>query len=180
MARRQHVTLTLLAVTVFLSLVYFMSGGRSKTEYEVQLQYDDFGPSDYDTPAEAPSGSDGLVDASKPSLDLSDRILTGGSIAPKLANATAKYVALSSLPSSPLVANILVPYLPRRPIPLLTLRLFQSRTRPSVLETPAHDDGALSGHALRGRQPGTQDIHPAIRAAVPLRRVRCTLPEAAA
>ncbi|KAH6615477.1 ERV/ALR sulfhydryl oxidase domain-containing protein [Chaetomium sp. MPI-SDFR-AT-0129] len=91
MARRQHVTLTLLAVTVFLSLVYFMSGSRSKAEYGYETTHNDvFDPSDYDTLTETPSGSDGLVDASKPSLDISDRILTGGSIAPKLANATAK------------------------------------------------------------------------------------------
>ncbi|KAL2194083.1 ERV/ALR sulfhydryl oxidase domain-containing protein [Corynascus similis CBS 632.67] len=59
MARRQHLTLTLIAFTAFLGLTFFMATGKASVEYS-------------------------------PAPELSERILTGGSIAPKLENATAK------------------------------------------------------------------------------------------
>jgi FAD-linked sulfhydryl oxidase len=65
MARRQHVTLTVvLGFIIFLAVTYTFSGGRPH-----------IGFSDKET---------------KLDLGLSDSILTGGSIAPKLENATAK------------------------------------------------------------------------------------------
>lgn len=82
MARR-HLTLTLLAVTLFLSLTYFMAG-RSNAAYTPATTKLDttFLPGDADD-----SASDSL---SPVTGDISDRILQGGSIAPKLGNATAK------------------------------------------------------------------------------------------
>lgn len=86
MARRQHLTLTLLAVMLFLSLTYFMAG-KSNTEYAPTTKLDDtFSPGAPDDSARdsLPAGD------SFSAGDISDRILQGGSIAPKLGNATAK------------------------------------------------------------------------------------------
>jgi hypothetical protein len=81
MARR-HLTLTLLAVTLFLSLTYFMTG-KSNTAYAPTTKLDDtFLPGDAD---------DSTGGTLATGADISDRILQGGSIAPKLGNATAKY-----------------------------------------------------------------------------------------
>ena len=64
MARRQHITLiAVAAIFVFMTMTYLLSGGHS---------------SDSDS-------SDSKLD-----LGLSDSLLNGGSIAPKLGNATAK------------------------------------------------------------------------------------------
>ncbi|KAK1829331.1 proteasome subunit beta type-1 [Podospora conica] len=61
MARRQHITLmAVAAIFVFMTMTYFLSGGHS-------------------------SDSESKLD-----LNLSDSLLNGGSIAPKLGNATAK------------------------------------------------------------------------------------------
>jgi FAD-linked sulfhydryl oxidase len=65
MARRQHVTLTVvLGFIIFLAVTYTFSGGRPHIGF---------------------SDKEAKLD-----LGLPDRILTGGSIAPKLENATAK------------------------------------------------------------------------------------------
>ena len=73
MARRQHITLSLGILVVFFMIVtYFMSPGTSSA----------FIP----TPDNSPSNK-----VKQPDLGLSDSILKGGSIAPKLENATAKY-----------------------------------------------------------------------------------------
>ncbi|KAK3690097.1 ERV/ALR sulfhydryl oxidase domain-containing protein [Podospora appendiculata] len=68
MARRQHVSLMLvIGVMVFLAMTYLFSGGGSSAN--------DLTP--------IPQGT-------KPKFGVSESILTGGSIAPKLENATAK------------------------------------------------------------------------------------------
>ncbi|KAK0725067.1 ERV/ALR sulfhydryl oxidase domain-containing protein [Lasiosphaeris hirsuta] len=77
MARRQHVTLMLVVgVMVFLGMTYVMSSVGSLRNRS------------------SPSGSsdDSIFDygSSNSGLDISNSILTGGSIAPKLENATAK------------------------------------------------------------------------------------------
>jgi len=65
MARRQHVTLTVVVgFLVFLAITYMLSGGSSHIHF---------------------SDKEAKLD-----LGLSEGILTGGSIAPKLENATAK------------------------------------------------------------------------------------------
>ncbi|KAK3291926.1 ERV/ALR sulfhydryl oxidase domain-containing protein [Chaetomium fimeti] len=85
MARRQHLTLTLLAVMLFLSLTYFMAG-RSSVEYSPKTRLEDAAlPTDPDSNDSNDSAGDGFS-----ATDISDRILQGGSIAPKLGNATAK------------------------------------------------------------------------------------------
>ncbi|KAK0611002.1 ERV/ALR sulfhydryl oxidase domain-containing protein, partial [Immersiella caudata] len=72
MARRQHVTLTVVVgFLIFLAVTYTLSGGRSNIQFR-----------DKET---------------KLDLGLSDSILTGGSIAPKLENATAKQDILAEL-----------------------------------------------------------------------------------
>ncbi len=72
MARRPHITLMLVVgVTFFLFLTYHMSGSSVER-----------------IPLGSASGSGGTK--SKASLDLPDSVLTGGAIAPKLENATAK------------------------------------------------------------------------------------------
>jgi FAD-linked sulfhydryl oxidase len=64
MARRQHITLiAVAAIFVFMTMTYLLSGGHSSDS----------------------GSSDGKLD-----LGLSDSLLNGGSIAPKLGNATAK------------------------------------------------------------------------------------------
>ncbi|KAH6847121.1 ERV/ALR sulfhydryl oxidase domain-containing protein [Chaetomium sp. MPI-CAGE-AT-0009] len=78
MARR-HLTLTLMAVMLFLSLTYFMAG-KSTVEYSPTTRLDD---------ASHPTYPDSASD-SNPAAEIPDRILQGGSIAPKLGNATAK------------------------------------------------------------------------------------------
>jgi len=73
MARRQHITLiAVAAIFVFMTMTYLLSGGHS---------------SDSDS-------SDSKLD-----LGLSDSLLNGGSIAPKLGNATAKYTAPTERPN---------------------------------------------------------------------------------
>lgn len=63
MARRQHITLiAVAAIFVFMTMTYILSGGSSDSD-----------------------SNDGKLD-----LGLSDSLLNGGSIAPKLGNATAK------------------------------------------------------------------------------------------
>jgi len=63
MARRQHITLMVVAgFFVFLTMTYLLSGGSSDVD-----------------------SNGGKLD-----LGLSDSVLNGGSIAPKLGNATAK------------------------------------------------------------------------------------------
>lgn len=63
MARRQHITLiAVAAIFVFMTMTYILSGGSSDSD-----------------------ATDGKLD-----LGLSDSLLNGGSIAPKLGNATAK------------------------------------------------------------------------------------------
>ncbi|KAK4149589.1 hypothetical protein C8A00DRAFT_18747 [Chaetomidium leptoderma] len=83
MARRQHLTLTLMAVMLFLSLTYVLSTRSSGSNYSPMSVHDDIlGNTE---PGRSSSGSGNNLDS-----DLSDRILKGGSIAPKLENATAK------------------------------------------------------------------------------------------
>ena len=80
MARRQHLTLSIaLVVIVFLSISYLFSGSSD----------DDF--TSPRTSFKSPADNAGASDATDGELDhLPGGILTGGSIAPKLENATAK------------------------------------------------------------------------------------------
>ena len=72
MARRQHITLSLgILVVFFMVVTYFMSPGSSSAHIR--------------TSDKSPSAK-----VEQPELGLSDSILKGGSIAPKLENATAK------------------------------------------------------------------------------------------
>jgi hypothetical protein len=81
MARRQHITLTLLGVMLFITLTYFMSSGSSSAErYPTRIADETWSPKEHDS----------SHSASNPASGLSDSILKGGSIAPKLENATAK------------------------------------------------------------------------------------------
>jgi FAD-linked sulfhydryl oxidase len=79
MARRQHLTLMIVAsVMAFLVLTYWMSSGPTDAY-----------------PLKAPeegAGSWKKGDSKLADLALSETILTGDSIAPKLENATAKFV----------------------------------------------------------------------------------------
>lgn len=85
MARRQHLTLTLIAVMVFFCLTYLMSSSRSNDVHSsMTLPHDDFSQSGSRSSSSSSSNND------NPALGVSDRILKGGSIAPKLENATAK------------------------------------------------------------------------------------------
>ncbi|EJT71792.1 FAD-linked sulfhydryl oxidase ALR [Gaeumannomyces tritici R3-111a-1] len=82
MARRQHLTLVVaFSIVAFLTFTYMLSSSGSRLP---------------NTPAvslgQPPSGKQSVPDqdASKPNLAISPDILTGGSIAPKLENATLK------------------------------------------------------------------------------------------
>lgn len=84
MARRQHLTVILaLAVTVFLTFTYLLSSASTGTG--------------------VPSVGSNGDDAAMPNLDLPSGVLGGGAIAPKLENATAKYVELLTLTNLPLL-----------------------------------------------------------------------------
>ncbi|KAL2268235.1 hypothetical protein VTJ83DRAFT_3081 [Remersonia thermophila] len=96
MARRQHITLTLLAVLIFLSLTYVWSS-RSGDAYSPLRAHDekvatdyapDYGSSSSSSNSNENSGSSKSSDGAQPGLP--DSILQGGSIAPKLENATIK------------------------------------------------------------------------------------------
>ncbi|KAL1838809.1 hypothetical protein VTJ49DRAFT_2202 [Mycothermus thermophilus] len=94
MARRQHITLSLLAAMVFLSLTYVMTS-RSGDAYSPLRVYDEKVATDYalDYGSSSSSGksSSSSSSSSHDALSgLSDNILQGGSIAPKLENATIK------------------------------------------------------------------------------------------
>lgn len=88
MARRQHLTLTVLLVFFgFLTFTYFMSSGRESAA-------DNYAAANFPKDSteslkqQASSGwSPGEVD-----FGLGDNILKGGAIAPRLGNETAKYV----------------------------------------------------------------------------------------
>ncbi|GAB1317389.1 Sulfhydryl oxidase [Madurella fahalii] len=82
MARRQHLTLTLIGVMLFLTLTYYMSSSGSGDRYPTMGVDNAWNRPEH-------SGSHG-DSASNPALGISDSILQGGSIAPKLENATAK------------------------------------------------------------------------------------------
>ncbi|KAK3305395.1 ERV/ALR sulfhydryl oxidase domain-containing protein [Chaetomium strumarium] len=93
MARRQHLTLTLVAVMVFVGLIYVMSGSSNTQRYPTRI------PSGFESKPEHRSheGSGSVRDSdsdsvsvSNPASSISDTILNGGSIAPKLENATIK------------------------------------------------------------------------------------------
>ncbi|KAJ4394871.1 hypothetical protein N0V93_004091 [Gnomoniopsis smithogilvyi] len=78
MARRQHLTLMLMAgVAIFFTLTYFMSTGSSRT--------DPYSPSAYEYKTSSGSTPMSAVD-----FGGLDNILSGGSIAPKLGNETLK------------------------------------------------------------------------------------------
>ncbi|KAJ4291425.1 hypothetical protein N0V88_006018 [Collariella sp. IMI 366227] len=79
MPRRQHLSLTLIAVMAFLGLVYLMSGDKSAVDDSVQIPHTAWSHSDH--------GSH-IGDGSKTLPGVPDTILKGGSIAPKLENET--------------------------------------------------------------------------------------------
>ncbi|KAL2166963.1 hypothetical protein VTG60DRAFT_1921 [Thermothelomyces hinnuleus] len=88
MARRQHLTLSLFAFMVFLALTYYMSTGDSRVGYGPVARPDDtFSHADH---SRGGSTSNNVASEVNPAPGISERILTGGSIAPKLENATAK------------------------------------------------------------------------------------------
>ncbi|KAL2163596.1 hypothetical protein VTH06DRAFT_5654 [Thermothelomyces fergusii] len=88
MARRQHLTLSLFAFLVFLTLTYFMSTRDPRVEYGPVARPDEaFSHADHSS-GSSTGGS--VAGDGNPALGISERILTGGSIAPKLENATAK------------------------------------------------------------------------------------------
>ena len=123
MARRQHVTLlVVVAVLTFLGATYLWSG-RSTDGYSLE-----FSPS---------NGSGSKADLGA----ITDNILKGGSIAPKLGNETAKYVSTSATLSCRIVSSLRLSLMPLE-IWRLT-RAFQGRTRAGVLETLPHDDGSI-------------------------------------
>lgn len=138
MARRQHLTLSLFAFMVFLALTYFMSTGNSKVEYGTVARPDDsFSHADHSSGGSAGSN---VPSEGNPALGISERILTGGSIAPKLENATAKYAHFFLL-AFPLCLS---------PRLLLcgsaqtdTLPTLQGRTGSRLVETLPYDDGTL-------------------------------------
>lgn len=94
MARRQHLTLTVLLVFFgFLTFTWFMSSGS-------QSAADNYAAANFPVDSteslkqQASSGwSPGEVD-----FGLGDNILKGGAIAPRLGNETAKYVHISLNP----------------------------------------------------------------------------------
>ncbi|KAK4100421.1 hypothetical protein N658DRAFT_473334 [Parathielavia hyrcaniae] len=86
MARRQHLTLGLMAAMLFLGLTYFMSSSKSSNQYSTTRISDDT----LQSQTEHGSLTSSDNSSSNPALGLSDSILHGGSIAPKLENATAK------------------------------------------------------------------------------------------
>ena len=87
MARRQHITLiVVIAVLTFLGATYLWSG-KSTDGYSLE-----FSPS---------NGSGSKADLGA----ITDNILKGGSIAPKLGNETAKYVFSSSFSPPCLIAS---------------------------------------------------------------------------
>lgn len=118
MARRQHLTLTvLLAVVVFLSITYFFSSSASPIRRAAAPFGRDAESISQKTTAAPPSepNSDFTVD-----LDAIPTLSEGDSIAPKLENATLKYVdfVASLLPTSRrpnLVAHRLLPCYVGRP-----------------------------------------------------------------
>lgn len=84
MARRQHLTLMLMAgAAIFFTLTYFMSTGPSRA--------DPFTPSAFDYKT-SPGSSSGSTPMGAVDFGGLDTILSGGSIAPKLGNETLKYV----------------------------------------------------------------------------------------
>ncbi|KAL2134455.1 hypothetical protein VTI74DRAFT_167 [Chaetomium olivicolor] len=94
MARRQHLTLMLIAVTAFLGLIYLMSSDRSAMDYDsVRIPHDAWSHSEHGShigsSATSSSGSGGGSGSNR-AAGLSESILKGGSIAPKLENATIK------------------------------------------------------------------------------------------
>jgi len=129
MARRQHITLMLvMGVMLFVGMTYFMAGAGRRT--------------DALTPGFG-SDTEALKDQGK--LDLggvSSSILTGGSIAPKLENATAK-----------------------AELGRASWKLF-------------HTMMARFPGAVCRRQSRAQDVHPALRPSIPMRRLCIALPEA--
>jgi FAD-linked sulfhydryl oxidase len=88
MARRQHLTLSvLLGVFLFFSITYFFSGSSSHHVDRIP----------------APMGESPAESRSEFKVDLPEMpasMLEGESIAPKLENATLKYVSLSPFPFS--------------------------------------------------------------------------------
>jgi FAD-linked sulfhydryl oxidase len=104
MARNRHLTLTLLAVLVFLSLTYVMSNRGEAyspmhvhdktvaTEYAKDIAESNSGSSN----GGRSSSSSSATTNSDPDFmsGISANILQGGSIAPKLENATIKYAPL--------------------------------------------------------------------------------------
>ena len=95
MARRQHLTLTLLGVMLFLSLLYIMASSSSSqyptrlsSDYTPQQQHDAVHHEhEHDHARDTGSAGSGLGTSFVP-----ESILHGGAIAPKLPNATARFV----------------------------------------------------------------------------------------
>ncbi|KAK4124342.1 hypothetical protein N657DRAFT_595145 [Parathielavia appendiculata] len=91
MARRQHLALGLVTVMLFLGLTYFMSFGKSSDQYNTMRISEDTLKSQTEH-GSLTSSDDSSSSSSSSSFasGISDSILQGGSIAPKLENATAK------------------------------------------------------------------------------------------
>lgn len=132
MARRQHLTLTLMAVLVFLGLTYHISTRPS--DASPMRAYDD----KYSPAGGSTGGSSG---GHNPVPGVSDSILTGGSIAPKLENATAKYAP--SFPSTPPIPANTLPPTRRAELGRASWRLFHTMMARFPEEPSADDSLAL-------------------------------------
>ncbi len=111
MARRQHLTLTVaLVVFGFLSLTYLFSSSASRYPKAELLspirEAAHSNPKPVDPKQQVVQPADHKID-----FGLSSSVLTGGAIAPKLENQTAKYVysrrwrAVLGKPPSPFLAS---------------------------------------------------------------------------
>lgn len=135
--RRQNFgVLMIIAVSAFLGLTFVLTF-RNQAE---GTRHPDYVPS-YQEPI-------GAVDPS---------LLHGAASAPKLENATLKYV------------SILSKHLQQANSP-------QSRTRQRSLESPAHDDGEIPRRSHRRRFRSSQIIHPPLRPFIPLWRLCAAFP----
>ena len=151
MARRQHLSLiVVLGFFACFTLFYLFSGPSDSTLSVPRVSGDVSPVTQHNAHAGPGNQKTTAEDASRIDVgSIPDSILSGGSIAPKLENATIKY-------GFPLFENCPSPlfyYFSEFCVAkmILTQTRVQSRTRPRLLETIPHDDGPLPREAYRGR-----------------------------